>query len=130
MIRLAVLGIDAAEVESFFAAAAPREQGCFLLLREGHGPDGRRLIAIDPILPADDAWEVMEHDQLRPGARWISAAVSRAVEAKAGLLFVHAHPDPEHPPALSYADIEATESLATTIGPILEGPFGAAVVHP
>jgi hypothetical protein len=45
-------------------------------------------------------------------------------------LFIHAHPDPEHPLALSDSDIEATRSLAITIGPILEGPFGAAVVHP
>lgn len=130
MIRLAVLSIDAAEVESFLTASAPREQGCFLLLREGRGPQGRRLVALDPILPPDDAWELMERDRLRPGARWISASVSRAIEARAGLLFVHAHPDPEYPPTLSEADIEATRALATTIGPILEGPFGAAVVHP
>jgi len=130
MIRLAVLGIDATEVEAFLAASAPREQGCFLLLREGRGAVGRRLIAVDPILPPQDAWEVKGPDQLRPSARWISAAVSKAVQGNAGLLFVHAHPDPAHPPTLSPTDVEAMRALAAAIGPILDGPFGAAVVHP
>jgi hypothetical protein len=37
--------------------------------------------------------------------------------------------DPGHPIGFSDVDRSAIASLAATIGPILEGPFGAAVVH-
>lgn len=130
MIRLGILGIDADEVRAFLAASAPQEQGCFLLLRAGVGRDDRRLVALDPILPPDDAWEVQGPDVLRPSARWISAAVSRAIEANAGLLFVHAHPDPAHPPALSHVDRASARALGSAVAVMLDGPFGAAVVHP
>lgn len=130
MIRLALLGIDADEISSFLAAAAPQEEGCFLLLREARGRDGRRLVALDPILPPADAWEVQAPDVLRPSARWISAAVSRAIAARAGLLFVHAHPDPSHPPSLSSVDRRSAIALGAALLPILDGPFAAAVVHP
>lgn len=130
MIRLALLAVDVDEISSFLAASSPREQGCFLLLREGRGIDDRRYVAVDPILPPEDAWEIQEPDQLRPSARWISAVISRALEARAGLMFVHAHQDPGHPPALSATDIQAMKALGSAIGPMLDGPFAAAVVHP
>ncbi len=130
MIRLALLRPDVEEVAALLAEAAPREQGCFLLLREGRGAGGRRLVAVDPILPPPDAWEAQGPDMLRPTARWISAAVSRAVSERAGLLFVHAHPDTAHPPALSRVDRRSAEALGEAIGPLLDGPFGFAVVHP
>lgn len=108
----------------------PEEDGCFLLLREGRGVQGRRFLAVDPIFAPDDGWEAQSRGQLRPSARWISSVISRAVEAKAGLLFVHSHPDPAHPVGFSPLDTGAILALAETIGPILDGPFGAAVVHP
>src|SRR6266508_5743619 len=76
------------------------------------------------------ARDAQHEDQLRPSARWISAAISKAVAEHAGLLFVHAHPDPGHPVGFSPIDRIAILSIAETIGPILEGPFAAAVVHP
>jgi hypothetical protein len=51
------------------------------------------------------------------------------VTERAGLLFVHSHPDPGHPIGFSDVDRSAIASLAATIVPILEGPFGAAVVQ-
>lgn len=130
MNRLALLQVDVDEIAEVLSANAPLEDGCFLLLRDGKGSKGRRLLAVDPIFAPDDGWEVQGRGQLRPSARWISAVISRAVSAQAGLLFVHSHPDPAHPIGFSPTDLSAILALADTIGPILDGPFGAAVVHP
>jgi molybdopterin/thiamine biosynthesis adenylyltransferase len=130
MNRLALLQVDVDELVDLLNAAAPRESGAFFLLREGRGVRGRRLLAVDPVFPPDDAWEKQQEGQLRPSGHWISAAIGRAVTGHAGLLFVHSHPDPGHPIGFSLIDRSAIRSLAETIGPILEGPFGAAVVHP
>jgi molybdopterin-synthase adenylyltransferase len=129
--RLALLRVDVEELLDVLRDAEPHESGAFLLLHEGRGVRGRRLLGVDPIFPAGgDAWEAQHEGQLRPSARWISAAISRAVTEHAGLLFVHSHPDPGHPIGFSAVDRSAILSLGETIGPILEGPFAAAVVHP
>lgn len=130
MIRLALLQADVDELTALLDDAAPFESGAFLLLREGRGRSGRRLLASDLILPGDDSWERQNEGQLRPSARWISASISRAIAADAGLLFVHSHPDPGYPVGFSAVDVRAIGALGETIGPILPGPFAAAVVHP
>lgn len=130
MTRLSLLQVDVAELLEVLRADAPRESGAFFLLREGRGARTRRFIAVDPIFPPHDAWDTQREDQLRPSGRWVSAAVSKAISEQAGLLFVHSHPDPGHPLGFSEADRVAIHSLAHTLGPILEGPFGAAIVHP
>jgi molybdopterin-synthase adenylyltransferase len=129
MNRLALLQPDVYELSELLLAAS-REDGCFMLLREGRGRDGRRLVATDPMLPGPDDWEVQEGDRLRPTAQWVSAVVSRAVQARAGLLFIHTHPHPSHPIGFSRLDVDAISSLGEAIGPILDGPFGAAVFGP
>lgn len=130
MNRLALLQVDVDELHDLLGEAAPHESGAFFLLREGRSADGRRLLATDPILATDDAWERQHEGQLRPTARWVSAAISKAVANNAGLLFVHSHPKPGHPLGFSPVDRSAIASLAETIGPILDGPLAAAVVHP
>lgn len=130
MIRLVVLEEDVAVVNASFAAASPKEQGCFLLLREGRGSEGRRLLSGGVLMPPDNAWEGQTEGHLRPSAQWISAAVSRAVSQKAGLLFIHSHPDPLHPCGLSDLDRGAAGALGATLRPVLEGPFAAVAVHP
>lgn len=130
MIRLALLEEHAAALERHLAASTPLEDGGFFLLREGRGPEGTRLLAGELLLPPEDAWERQGRGELRPSARWLSAAISRAVAAQCGLLFVHSHPDSRHPAALSPVDTDALHALGETIAPILDGPFAAAVVHP
>lgn len=130
MNRLALLQVDVDELVDILRAAEPYESGAFLLLQEGQGISGRRLLATDPTFPTDDAWDRQHEGQLRPSARWVSAAISKAVENNAGLLFVHSHPNPGYPIGFSAVDLSAIASLAETVGPILDGPFAAAVVHP
>lgn len=130
MIRLAILASAADAVSAHLAGSAPREDGCFCLLREGSGRRGRRLIASDLILPPPDAWELQKTDALRPSAQWLSALVSRALAEGCGLLFIHSHPNPEFPAEFSAPDMTAISALGQTLAPMLDGPFAAAVVHP
>ncbi len=130
MIRLCLIDLDAKELNDILSAAAPKESGAFFLLHEGRGANGQRLLATDPIFPSDDTWDEQGDGLLRPSARWISAAISHAINNDSGLLFVHSHPDPCHPIGFSPIDHSAITALAHTIGPLMDGPFAAAVVHP
>jgi hypothetical protein len=127
---LALLASTVKALDRHLRSAAPLEDGAFCLLREGRGADGTRLLATDVLLPPEGAWEARGKGWLRPSARWISAAISRAVQAKAGLLFVHSHPDPEFPLGLSLTDRDAFAALAPVLAPLVDGPFGAVIVHP
>lgn len=130
MNRLALLEETAQIISRHLEASAPLEEGVFCLLRQGKGEQGLRLLATEVLLPPPGAWEKQGRGVLRPSAQWISAAISQAINAGAGLLFVHSHPDRYFPAELSAVDWRALESLAGTIALILDGPFAAAVVHP
>lgn len=130
MNRLAILDAVARTVAEHVQASAPREEGCFCLLYAGKGTRGNRLLVAEAILPPAGAWEAQGCDQLRPSAQWISAVVSRAVTAGAGLLFLHSHPSPTFPADFSPADRAASLALGATIGSIVDGPFAVAIVHP
>ena len=130
MIRLAVLEQTVQELTWLLSSSEPNEEGAFCLLRQGKGTHGCRLLAKELLLPPAGAWERQGRGILRPGAQWISSAISCAITAKAGLLVVHSHPDPHFPLGLSPIDYEAFESLGKYIAPMLDGPFAAAVVHP
>lgn len=130
MIRLAILQEAAEGLAGELLRHVPREAGAFCLLREGRGGTGVRLMAGEVLLPGPDAWERQAEGILRPTAQCISAAISRAVTARAGLLFIHSHPDPAFPLGLSRADRNAFTELACTLAPTLDGPFAAGVIHP
>lgn len=130
MNRLILLDDTVLALEEHLAAAAPREEGAFLLLRSGQGQLGTRLIAGELLLPPPGSWDAQERDQLRPTTQWLSAVVSRAISAQAGLLFIHSHPGSNYPPGFSAADDYAFTEMARAIGPVLDGPLAAAVIHP
>jgi hypothetical protein len=130
VIRLAFDGATANAILAHVRGNAPDEEGAFCLLRQGRGSEGTRLLATRALLPREEDWESRKIDQLRPKAQWISQMVSEAISSKAGLLFVHSHPDLRHPVGLSAVDESAFTSLARTIAPMLDGPFAALVIHP
>lgn len=130
MIRLAFADDIAEQLNARLLRPDRLEDGAFCLVRQGRGHRGTRLLVTEVIWPPGDAWEVQEGDMLRPSAKWISAAISRAVAADSGLLFVHSHPDPRFPAGLSYADMSSFRALAPVLSPTMDGPFGALVVHP
>ena len=117
MIRLAILENTAKVITDHLLRSGDIEQGVFCLVRLGKGNRGVRLLVTEVLLPPADAWEYQERDILRPSARWISSAVSRAIETQSGLLFIHSHPHSQYPIGLSSADIVAFCSLAKTLTP-------------
>lgn len=129
MIRLAIHETVSEDLEARFAKSAPREDGSLHLLRVGRGVVGRRLVVGEALGP-HGAWEQQTAQSLRPSARWLSAAVSAAEEARAGLLFAHSHPEERGLPRLSAQDESALESLGGTFGHLLEGPLAAVAVAP
>jgi ThiF family len=110
--------------------AMGREDGLFLPVKIGQTATGLRLIAQDPVLPAHGDWELQGHDQLRPSATFLSRAASAAISIRAGLIFVHSHPDPTQPADLSPRDRRSIRALANTMTPIIRRPLGAIAVHP
>jgi ThiF family len=130
MIRLLLTKSATDQISAHLAASAPLEEGAFCIVHEGLGRLGRRLVIDEVLLPGPGAWEVQHEGLLRPSAQWISAAVSEAIRRKAGLLFVHSHPNPGHPCGFSDTDVKAIHALGRTLAPMLDGVFAAAVVHP
>lgn len=130
MIRLAILEDAVKAITDHLLSHGDIEQGAFCLVREGRGHQGERLLVTEVLLPPPDAWECQGPDVLRPSAWWISSAISRAIEFRSGLMFIHSHPDPRHPLGLSPVDRASFRSLAETLVPMLDGPFAGVVVHP
>lgn len=130
MIRLVITEDLATALAGNLLLRRPLEQGAFALLHKGKGHSGMRLMVSDVFPATAAAWEIQSEYNLRPSAKWVSAAISYAIKYKAGLLFIHSHPNKSHPVGLSYSDSIAFSSLAATIAPMLDGPFGAVVIHP
>lgn len=130
MIRLLLTERASNQLSAHLAGSAPLEEGAFCIVHEGRGRLGRRLTVDDVLLPGPGAWEVQHEGLLRPSAQWVSAAVSEAIRRKAGLLFVHSHPNPGHPCGFSEMDLDAIHALGRTLAPMLDGVFAAVVVHP
>lgn len=130
MNRLMFTNHAADTLQKHLMTRVPLEEGAFCVVRSGRTATGSRLLVTDVILPPKNAWERQAKDQLRPSAQWLSAAIGRAIEAQAGLLFVHSHPNEGYPCGFSLADQIALNALAPAIAPMLDGPFVAAVVHP
>lgn len=130
MIRLALLEETTKTLKEHLLQSGAIEQGAFCLVRQGNGHRGERLLITEALLPPPGAWEYQESDLLRPSAQWISSAISRAINARSGLMFIHSHPDPLHPIGFSPADNIAFRSLAETLAPMLDGPFAGVVMHP
>jgi hypothetical protein len=124
-----VLASTAKAIEAHVDASAPLEEGAFVLLRQGKGNEGTRLIASGLLLPPKGAWEIQERNRLRPSAQWLSAVIGQSIESNSGLLFVHSHPKGVGDAGLSVLDKESFEELARVIAPMLDGPFAAAVIH-
>jgi hypothetical protein len=111
-------------------AAAPNEDGAFLLVRIGRGATGVRLVVHDVILPFAGAWEARGRDQLRPSGQWLSAVIGAAIETNSGIAFVHSHPDTAHPPTLSPLDQRTSVEWSRSLTPTLDRPFLSLVWTP
>ena len=130
MHRLALRAEDARGVHEMFESFEPNEAGAFFLLRSGQARTGTRLVASKPRIPKPEEFRRVGPAMLTPSSQLISQMVSWANREKAGLLFVHSHPDPRFPAGFSEVDWEALSELARVMPDLMDGPFAAAVVSP
>jgi molybdopterin-synthase adenylyltransferase len=115
-------------LNSRFGRPDGREEGAFLQLGFGRTPNGVRLLARSVIFAdGPDDWESQGPDNLRPSGRWMSRAFGAAMEADAGLAFIHSHPGSTHPAQLSPLDMATSRAWAPTLLGSLEGPFASLV---
>jgi molybdopterin/thiamine biosynthesis adenylyltransferase len=113
-----------------FLDAKNRETGAFLLVTSVQTYNGTRLLVQQTLLPPAGALELQGSDALRPSGQWLSAVISAALASKAGLGFIHSHPNSGHPPELSALDWETSVTWSKSIGPMLNGPFASLVWSP
>ena len=130
MYRMQWLTPDWRMLRDHFIAAGRSETGAFLLVRWGRAASGGRLLVERVLLPPKGGLEQAGPDSLRPSGQWLSAVIGTAIEAKAGLAFVHSHPDSHHPPTLSAIDRETSVEWSRSITPTIDGPFASLVWSP
>ncbi len=130
MIKLVIPEDLFGPLECHIASRGHVEEGAFLTVMIGRTASGMRLIGRELVMPEAGDWERSDSDLLRPTAKYVSRAISVALQARAGLLFVHSHPDPDHPAGLSCQDRRSLHALASVIKPMLRAPFGVLAVHP
>ncbi len=126
------LAIDshiAGDLESTLMKARPLESGAFCLLTSFARGSATRLV-LGPPITGIERWDEQGEIQLTPSGQMISAAVSAAESAKAGLAFVHSHPFGTNVPSLSHIDKRTSERLAGVFKDLLDGPFASLVVGP
>jgi hypothetical protein len=130
MYRVQWLPPDWRKLQDYFIAAGERETCAFLLVRWGHAASGGRLLVERVLLPPRDGFDRAGRDSLRPSGQWLSSVIGCAIEAKAGLAFVHSHPGSYHPPTLSAIDWETSVEWSRSITPTIDGPFASLVWSP
>ena len=130
MVRLVFLRSVWEELNRHLRAAAPSEDGAFLLMHVGYGTTSHRLIVPEIVLPPAGAWESRGNHNLRPSGQWLSAAIGAAIDSDSGLAFVHSHPDSHHPSQLSSIDKATSRDWARTLVPTLQAPFASLVWTP
>src|SRR5260221_1624545 len=126
------LAIPAEQIDKLaqeLLSAAPLESGAFALLYEVRRGRGRRLILGNRVR-LDQEWEAQDEGRLRPSGQMISAAVSAANAAGAGLAFIHTHPFGSTEPRLSAIDEETSVRLGKALRELIDGPFASLVLGP
>jgi molybdopterin-synthase adenylyltransferase len=110
--------------------AGDKEAAAFLLIRSSRTASGARVLVERVLLPPAGSLEHQGPDSLRPSGQWLSSVIGTAVEARTGLAFIHSHPHPAHPPALSALDYDTSITWSQSLCPMLDGPFASLVWSP
>jgi molybdopterin/thiamine biosynthesis adenylyltransferase len=119
-----------ARIDQEMRRHSPDEHGIFLTCSIGTGVSSTRIIARDIITVDDDPFDRRAAHTLAPSGRHLSAAAGAADADDRALLFIHSHPDADHPPTLSPIDERTTSTWATTFVPWLGKPLTSLVWSP
>jgi hypothetical protein len=117
------------DLVEFLSGKAPKETGCFLLAHCFTTENGDDVFTVNRTLkPSQNSWNYEGEDGLEPSSSYINHSVLMAETNKAGLVFVHSHPNDLHPSKFSPIDEETNEKLLRNLGEILQNqPLGSIV---
>jgi hypothetical protein len=124
---VSIAGERADAIVESLLAEAPLEAGCFCLVWPVRHGDAVRYVLGEPI-PSVASWQAQGERNLTPSSQTISAAISAAISADAGLCFVHSHPMTERSPRLSAIDERTTLRLGRMVRDNLEQPLLSLVL--
>lgn len=112
------------ELKNYLFNLSPKENGCFLL-----GNVIENVIFItDCIYPDSEEDLQREKNLCVPNSSYIMSAILEAKEKKKSLLFVHSHPQEDHPTHFSEIDIISNDKLFGNLSEILSLPLGSIVM--
>jgi molybdopterin/thiamine biosynthesis adenylyltransferase len=113
-------------------AAEPNETGTFALLgTTSTDPESSDLLLRELVWPEPDDWSRRGEDCLTPTTAYINRAAVRADRLRVGVGFVHSHPSPFHPAALSWVDVSSTKLMFRNLAQILgDAPLASLVFTP
>ena len=108
-------------MEEFLFGTDPYENGCFLLAKPYHTKAQSTLLVTDILKPTEGSWNVRNRHSLTPNSSFINECVMRSSATKSGLIFVHTHPSPDHPPTFSRIDRITNRRLFVNLAEIVPG---------
>ena len=112
----------------FLFSSTPNENGCFLLANSYTTKSGSVLLITDVIWPMVNSWNYVDIDALKPSSSYINRCVVAADSVGSGLVFVHTHPNTNHPSTFSPIDRNTNRQIFTNISQILPNvPIGSLV---
>ncbi|MFK5878507.1 MAG: ThiF family adenylyltransferase [Flavobacteriaceae bacterium] len=111
------------ELNHYLFKLSPKENGCFIL-----GNKIGKLIFITQIYyPEKENWVIRDLDLCSPTSDYISSACLKADILNKVLIFVHSHPEVNHPSMFSELDIYSNAKLFNNLKDILSTPIGSFV---
>ena len=115
-------------LEKLLFSTAPLENGCFLLAGHHRTRNASLLMVTGVMEPGPDSWNRSGRHALEPDSSFINRCAVEADATDSSLLFVHTHPDPDHPSGFSSIDERSNRRLFSNLSQILPArPLGSLV---
>ena len=116
------------DLRKLLFSTAPRENGCFLLVRHYRTKKSAGLLVAGILEPDAGSWNKASRMELEPSSSFVNMCAVRAGEGDFGLVFVHSHPS-SHRAEFSKIDKESNARLLENLGQILpDRPLGSLVL--
>ena len=108
-------------------STAPRENGCFLLVRHYRTQKSAGLLVAEILEPEAGSWNRASSVELEPNSSFVNRCAMRADEGGLGLVFAHTHPSSRRA-EFGKIDQESNVRLLENLGHILpDRPLGSLV---
>lgn len=115
------------DLRKLLFSMAPRENGCFLLVRHYRTKKSAGLLVAEILEPDADSWNRASSTELEPSSSFVNRCALKASKGDFGLVFVHTHPG-SHRAEFSKIDQESNVRLLENLSQILpDRPLGSLV---